>query len=241
MPHEDEVAKYTDEDGIFSPPTYSSSIEILRLRWEIKDAPPFECVKVIDDVEDAASAQRPFRNARDGSFHEISTASFCDPPVKLFTLQIIELDGYPFVDDNLDDEHEVESNPDRPLLDITSHGEEYISIRQYIEQVHPWLLSVKDEYFSKLGSLMTGRKLPARTQLWFDPISATGIEFFDSVTTTPLSKEWEGVARGAFLWNHGHYPEDDPEGDYPDVDPEESMEDFMKRVREREEREAGIR
>lgn len=241
MPHEDEVAKYIDEDGVFRPPIYHSAPEVRRLRWEIKNAPAFECVKVINDPEDAGSAQRPFHNVQDGSFHEISTAPFSDPPVKLFTLHIIELDGYPYVDDNLDSEQEVESNPDRPSLDITSHGEEFISIRQYIEQVHPWLLSVKDEYFEKMGSLMTGVKLPARTQLWFDPTSATGIEFFDSVTTAPLSKEWELVARGAFLGNHGHYPEDDSEEDYSDVDPEESMEDFMKRVREREEREAGIR
>ncbi|OAQ97886.1 hypothetical protein LLEC1_01519 [Akanthomyces lecanii] len=229
MSHDTDDDKYVDEDGIYRPPIYRSTLQFLRLRWQIKDGPIFQCVRVLDDPEHPASAQQPFQDER-GTFHEISTAAFSDPPVKQLTLCITELDGYSNEDENLDGQ-QSDHEPDAPSLDITSDGHEFVTIRQYIEQVHPWLLSLKEAYFDKFGRAMTGRRLPARTQLWFDPLDVHHIAFLDSATMKPLDHAWQLPAGRASRILHG-----DSEDDYDDVDPEESLEDFLKRVKENEDR-----
>lgn len=155
-------------------PNYQATLEFLRLRWQIKDAPIAECIRVLKDPTDPDSTQQPLVDA-DGTFHEIAQPPFSYPPTKTMDLNITEMDGFTF---ELDDTEDKRRDVEVPSLEITSGGDDFISIRQYIEQVHPSLVSVRDAYFDHYGRAMPGRKLPPRTELWFNPVFVYAIEFF---------------------------------------------------------------
>lgn len=184
------------------------SIEFLRLRWQITDGPASACVKVLENPEDAASAQQPLQ-AADGTLHAISAAPCSNPPTAQLTLQIEEA-TYLGVEGDV-------SEAAAPSLDITAAaGDDFITIRAYVEQAHPWFVSQRQKHFEGYGYAENGQALPAETELWFDPSSPNVIHFFDSVESEPpFTFEWSLVADMAVGVIRGDV---DDESDYGDED-----------------------
>ncbi|TQV92920.1 hypothetical protein IF1G_08223 [Cordyceps javanica] len=189
------------------------SIEFLRLRWQITDGPAaLACVQVLDNPEDAGSAQRPLQ-AADGTLHEIGGAPCSDPPTARLTLRIEEA-TYLGVDG---DASEAAAGTAASLDVRAAAGAEHITIREYVQQAHPWLLAQRQKHFEGYGFADNGQALPAEAELWFDPSSPNVINFFDSVESEPpFAFEWSLVADMASGILHGH-PDDD-ESDYGDDD-----------------------
>ncbi|EGX95844.1 hypothetical protein CCM_00498 [Cordyceps militaris CM01] len=181
------------------------SLEFLRLRWQITDGPAFSHINVIEDPEDAASAQCPLQ-AADGTFHEIAAAPCSDPPTARLTLQLEEA-TYLGVEG---DASEPLSTPAARLDIAAAAGETHVSIRAYVEQTHAWFLAQRQRHFEGYGyGGEGGEALPADTQLWFDPSSPNVINFFDSVEAEPpFAFEWSLVADMASGILHGHSEEE---------------------------------
>ncbi|KAJ6786165.1 hypothetical protein PWT90_00727 [Aphanocladium album] len=195
------------------------SIEFLRLRWQITDGPALACIKVLENPEDAASAQTPFQ-AADGTLHAVAAAPCSNPPTAQLTLQIEEATY-------LGVEGEMSEAVPAPTLDIkAAAGKEFVTIGEYVEQAHPWFLSQRRKHFEGYGYGENGQELPAETELWFDPSSPNIIHFFDSVESEPpFTFEWSLVSDMASGIIHGHAEDESDYGDEDEgpIDPIEEL------------------
>ncbi|OAR01319.1 hypothetical protein LLEC1_03744 [Akanthomyces lecanii] len=195
------------------------STEFLRLRWQVADGPAAACIKVLEDPEDATSAQQPFQ-AADGTFHAIGAAPCSSPPTAHLTLQIEEATYL-----GVEGDASEAAAPSREVA--AAAGDDFITIRQYVETAHPWFVSQRRKHFEGYGySENGGQTLPADAEMWFDPSSPNVIHFFDSVESEPpFTFEWSLVADVASGIIHGHEDDEEDYGDEDEgeIDPIEEM------------------
>lgn len=175
------------EDGNVWP-----SVDFLRLRWLVQDGPISKNIHVLNDVTDSKSAQRPFQT-ESGELHEIAALPFSDTPVARHTVSVDQMDGLEMWKMWSDGSYSPQrDNSDAaPKLEIKAgEGRDFISIGDYVLAVHPWLLSLRNQYLREVGLINGGQVLPHDTELWFDPGLSTMIQFVYADETS----RWEGLA-----------------------------------------------
>ena len=156
--------------------------EFLRLRWIIKDDSVTACVSVAQDHEDPTSPQQPFQNGA-GERHEIAAAPFCHPPVARHFITIGAIA-------DLEEERNAELGEYRgdsveyarcvaPELEIVSKGD-YITIAEYVNAVHPWLVRLRGRILEAQGEMFHGEPLPWDTELRLYPKWVDNLSFSDS-------------------------------------------------------------
>lgn len=188
--------------------------EFLRLRWIIKDDSVASCVSVIKDTEDPTSPQQPFQDSA-GELHEIASAPFCDPPVAHHFITIgaiidLEEELQEHRGNSVDYTHCV-----GPELQVVSQGN-YITIAEYVNAVHPWLVRLRGRILQAQGEMIHGEPLPWGTELrlypkWVDNLSFSdswdersprGVKFFAAVTPGNLAPQSESKPDDALDEDH---------------------------------------
>lgn len=177
----------------------------LSLRWNFKQGPLSDVIKVLADATDANSELAPWTDA-DGKTHDVSQLSISDPPVSSIKLSVDVLDRDADADDEDDDEDE---DPNGPLLEVKASSKPFVTIGDYVSAVHPWVLSFRDEYLERRGKEINGEKLPSDTDLWFNPTSLDYIILTDSQSTKDhLDAVWRIVADYALNLLDETFPEE---------------------------------
>ncbi|CEJ82304.1 hypothetical protein VHEMI02375 [[Torrubiella] hemipterigena] len=183
----------------------------LSLRWNFKQGPLSDVIKVLADATDANSDQAPWAD-KDGKFHDVSELSISDPPISSIRLSVDVLDRDADADENGDNEaadEEDDSEDKGPSLEVKSSSKPFVTIGDYVAAVHPWILSLRDEYLEKRGNEINGEKLPSDTDLWFNPTSLDYIMITDSQSTKEhLDAVWRIVADYALNLLDETFPEE---------------------------------
>lgn len=168
-----------------------ASPDFLRLRWLIQPGPTYELIHVIDDPEDPDSAQTPFQDEA-GNLHPISKLPFTVVPTADYIVKIDQMNGYKnwdHEDKSFDggDEEDEESDSDEEVIDLVNpnppvaledgwkgpylklHSDDgCITIGDYVQAVHPWLVALRPRYLREHGLIMGGLEYEPDLDLWFD-------------------------------------------------------------------------
>ncbi|KAK1767266.1 hypothetical protein QBC33DRAFT_537816 [Phialemonium atrogriseum] len=213
------------------------------LHWPLFE--PITAIQVLDDPTDPSSQKRPFQNP-DGTFHAIAALPITSPPVALVEVNVKEIEeSYDsFIDEHLrsvDEEYEPEGGVDgakctccgfqpllRPKLMVHSSSAKGadITLRDYVTQLHAWLLSLEDTILRAVAQpphLMGDEKRPPGGRFWvrftgapekvwlsdeknnpsmesvFDSIARMARHELEVFDETPLPEEPTDVDPDAFL------------------------------------------
>lgn len=158
---------------------YRPSVDLLRLRWKVeKRRSVLSCVSVLDDGTNAdSSPQQPFVTGS-ADHHPVGEEPFSEPPTKMFNAKIRVLDGVYADDLNRQDSLSAEEQDRQhamlqddkwhgPCKYITAEGN-FITIREFVEAVHPWLVSLSEEYLKQQGLAILGQPMRSNAWLWVD-------------------------------------------------------------------------
>ncbi|KAI1403204.1 hypothetical protein F4819DRAFT_236184 [Hypoxylon fuscum] len=103
-------------------PVVLSSLDLLRLRWK-PFGPLNTCIKVIDNVLDPSSIQRPYQMGS-RTFHPVSTSAASQPPASSILVRQYDLEQWE------DDWDEIHSSHTR-----SSHGADWAAATQHEDGV----------------------------------------------------------------------------------------------------------
>ncbi|CEJ92003.1 hypothetical protein VHEMI07684 [[Torrubiella] hemipterigena] len=184
----------SDPDEIYSSPQVDTNSTFYRLRWQVRDGPIWENIRVLEDGCKADSTQRPFQNET-GRLHEISSLPFSVNPVQAIIVTIQGLNG--MQDWKEKDGSWSPRRQDRdsmPRVRVSaSEGRDFVSIGDYVMAVNKLLVSQRSKILKERGLLDDGVEWPPDTELWVDPTSANEINFFNT-RQHQLEDEWEELA-----------------------------------------------
>lgn len=140
------------------------SLPFLRLRWTIPipksddgDSTTLtlsKSVSILEDVYDLRSPQVPFQD-QNGQFHEIAALPFSRPPRRELEVTIDRMDGcqeWKLYTEEEADSPRVEDPESAPRITVRAgEGRDFISIGDYVTQVHPWLVALTPQMLKELG------------------------------------------------------------------------------------------
>lgn len=158
----------TYEDLKLTETPATASTPFHRLRWYLSSAALSASIQILQDATNAASPQQPYT-----STHPIRKAALTKPPVSSIKVSIEVLDDYPSAwtaahqphaepDDEENkalfdaegrvhyccDQHRPRSGPQ---LEISAGPEEFVTIGQFVEIVHPWLRELEGQIRAAKG------------------------------------------------------------------------------------------
>ncbi|GAM91157.1 hypothetical protein ANO11243_092040 [Dothideomycetidae sp. 11243] len=181
---EDQFTKAQRGQGLFP----GTSIEMCQIRWRSWGVLA-DCIEIAQDAKDPESTCRPY--IMDDKTDAIADVPATEPPLSSITAHLSDLDMDEDVweeehlehadDDDLSvrlaelppDEYGrpwtrlvqccYEQRPAKgPTLTVAPSSKPYVTIGDYINQVHPWLQTLKSRVFVAKNRL-NGRPLPADT------------------------------------------------------------------------------
>lgn len=190
-----------------------TSVDFLRLRWLVQEGPLSERIHVVEDAEDANSAQTPFQDTS-GAFHPVSKMALTRPPTSECIVRIDDMDGYKNWSDSEDDTDEevhdpVNPNPPEaledgwkgPYLKLNAKDHGFITIGDYAQAVHPWLVGLRPRYLREHGFISGHSHYKPDIDLWFDVKFTTDIMLINPQDDN-LEQEWAGFAKTAKASNN---------------------------------------
>lgn len=187
-------------------PLVRPSLAFLRLRWtipiptsdsDVSSSSVSRSISVLEDVYDPLSAQVPFQNDENGQYHEIAAMPFSRPPCRKLEAMIDRMDGCEEWKLWTEEEDRVEDPDSAPRITVRAgDGRDFISVGDYVAQVHPWLVALRPQMLKELGLTAGFTEWEEDTQLWIDPTSPQNLKFFTDVQSQQeLDGSWQGPAR----------------------------------------------
>ncbi|KAK2595335.1 hypothetical protein QQS21_006935 [Conoideocrella luteorostrata] len=186
------------------------SPEFLRLRWQVKDGPLSQAIQVLEDATNSASAQQPYQS-ESGVVHDVARASLCSPPISSITVMVDILNGLneEKFDEALEEEDDHDYDDDDgewkgPTMTVKPSGEGFVTVGDYVNAVHPWLMSLREDYLREYAMLHgEDEPLPSDTEVWLVPMRIDMLSFLDSETEEPpFTDIWNMVAKFAYNTIH---------------------------------------
>ena len=151
-----------------------TSMDMLRVHWS-PFGPLQSSVYIADTLDPDFNCQQYATD--DGSFHTISTSPVTEPPVSSISVQVDVLEQWQYNwemehwdDDEEDQEYiEDENGLDRTLvhccgaarppaatsLKVLPTTRPFVTIHDYITQVHTWLGALETDIFKAMGEALT--------------------------------------------------------------------------------------
>jgi len=185
--------------------------DVCRLRW-VLDGPLETAITVMPQPyhEPDATCEPYFQSSPAGAasnWHSISQSSFLEPPVSSCTISVRELDDWAFnweqmhVDhaEDFDDEGAVisccgEQAPEEKEVRLTVKATgDFLTIHDYVTQVHPWLLGMRQDLLVAVGVTedFDNKPLPGTTRFFVYPNA--NVEVFvllEKAWLNYATKEW---------------------------------------------------
>jgi hypothetical protein len=188
---------------------YGGSTAFMRLRWSIR-APASSAIFVIDSAIDHASPQQPYYSpSHPGGIHPIASEPATDPPVSSMRFTVSDLDMWADDWETEHHEHELlsrsrefdENDPDvlvrccgetrpgpGPCLDIPASTQPFVTVKDIIEAIHPWLLRLEDNI--RVAKGLPDDPLEKEVEMYVYPIGAVTLTILDTRRYAPSMMEW---------------------------------------------------
>lgn len=196
-----------------------TSIDFHRLRWFVKkNISLYDSITVTEDATDSKSAQEPYSTS-----HPISKVALTYPPVSAITISVDTLDEYindwgyehgkhavpegsPYHSgERFDAEGEVvhccghDQPGPGPALEIVAEPGAFVTIGQFVETVHAWLVEIDSQLRWALNMYSYCEPLDPTIDLYIRPGSLTPLRVLKAGGRTPENWDftWAQVAKMA--------------------------------------------
>lgn len=167
-----------------SPPRPCFTEAMLRVRWilDFEDA-SMALISVLNDCRQPDGAREPYATDNSTCHHEVSQAALTEPKVSEITVTAHNLEEWSTywlishghaelgVYGEFDDDGGLieccgeAMPPDPPSLTVNASNGSYITIDDYITNVHPWLMGLKSNILQALAAQNGNEELPDPTRL----------------------------------------------------------------------------
>ena len=186
-----------------------SSMDMLRVRWLLFGS--LESSVEVADTLDLDSKCGPYTT--DGhSFHKISTSPATEPPVSSISVNVDDLDtwGYRWEGEHRDDDWDNQEwtgdsddedrdllrccgmacPPPPPSLEVLPTTHPFVTVHDYITQVHAWLQTLKPSILEAMGDMYS-----LSTRFYISLLSLRVLSYWEDTRADRLWKSTEQHAR----------------------------------------------